>query len=168
MCSIRRDLKKAKSWRSQLRGDYDEVVMTVAPLLQDWLVDVPSGESHHSYERLSQLTMDVAVDEEAGVESIRNSYIPDVVIAYNSVLQFAGHTLSRDSLIESLNLSTLVAAQDSDILSCFVKTGRVTELVTAFAVSSKSMLKANEQGPSKGRRKRGGMGESLAVWQVKP
>ena len=100
---------------------------------------------------------------------IRLAYLPDVVLAYISVLHHAGHALSRESLLQCMELSSLVASKDSDVLTCFLATGRLTELVTAFAFSSKAMLRANEQKSSKAKgKKRSGMGDSLAIWQVKP
>ncbi|KAI9827544.1 MAG: Nucleoporin nup84 [Thelocarpon impressellum] len=144
------DPTRARSWRNQLRKATDDVTSAVEPLLHGWLVDVPERDA-------------------AYMEALRNAYIPDVVIAYNSVLHYVGHALSRESLLQCMELSTVVAAKDSDILECFIKKGRLPELVTAFAISSKAILKANETRANKGgTRKRAGMGESLTVWNVKP
>ena len=51
---------------------------------------------------------------------IRNAYLPEIVLAYNSVLFCAGHVLSRSHLLKCMTLSTTVAAPDSDVLPCFL------------------------------------------------
>lgn len=42
--------------------------------------------------------------------------------------------------MECMDLSAVIAAEDSDLLDLFVKTGRMQELVEAFAHSGKSLL----------------------------
>ena len=99
---------------------------------------------------------------------IRKAYLPEVLLAYNSVLHFAGHAISREMLLQSMKFAARVAAQDSDVVACFVSAGRMRELVDALAVTSKAILKANEQGSkvNKGRKKTS-HGESLSLWTVK-
>jgi len=146
------DPRHAKSWKPRLQKALDEVVSAVEPLLHDWLLN-PMNEK-----------------EAIELREIRNAYLPDVILAYNSILHCAGHLLSRDLLLQCMQLSTIVAAQGSDLAECFVATGRMSELVDSLAASSKALLKANEHGGAKrGKsRKTGGHGESLAIWQVKP
>ncbi len=106
--------------------------------------------------------------EAARVAEIRKAYLPEVLLAYTSVLHFAGHAISREMLLKSMEFAASVAAQGSDIAACFVSAGRMHELVDALAITSKAILKANEQG-SKGNkgRKKGLHGESLHLWTVK-
>lgn len=95
-----------------------------------------------------------------------------------------------------MNLSTIIAAPDSDVLQCFVDTGRLPELVKALALSSKGILLTEERkmakknnggvggvggagvggtgsGPASGnrsssRKSRRGGGEVMGVWFVRP
>lgn len=109
------------------------------------------------------------IDEEAPVlADIRIAYLPEVVLAYNSVLHFAGHAISREMLLQCMELAAVVAAKGSDVAACFVSAGRMSELVDAFAITSKAILRANEQGSkaNKGRKKTV-HGETLDLWTVK-
>lgn len=165
---------------------------TVEPLLHGWLVDVPEGStvlfiedasspclSSHSECSKANMRSTMPAQKEA-MEALRNAYIPEVVLAYNSVLDYAGHMLARENLLQCMNLATTVAAADSDILECFQKTGRLRELVSAFANDSKDILKAEEhvmrtkasgvgRGSRSGRgrtRRRRGLGEKFDLWHV--
>ena len=42
--------------------------------------------------------------------------------------------------MECMDLSALIASEDSDLLDLFVKTGRMQELVEAFAQAGKTLL----------------------------
>ena len=156
------DASQSKTWRTQLRKATDEVDAAVEPLLHGWLVDVPEGECVFVHDD----TLLIPVEDEAEQTTLlRNAYLPDVVVAYNSVLHYVGHTLSRETLLQCMELATVVAAHDSDVLYCFQQTGRLPELVTAFAISSKAILKAGEMRAGKGGGKRSGAG--LGLWDVK-
>jgi len=115
-----------------------------------------------------ELTDYVTEVEAARLVEIRKAYLPEVLLAYNSVLHFAGHAISREMLLKSMEFAAGVAAQGSDVAACFVSVGRMRELVDALAITSKAILKANEQGSkvNKGRKK-GSHGESLNLWTVK-
>ncbi|PKS11845.1 hypothetical protein jhhlp_001139 [Lomentospora prolificans] len=71
--------------------------------------------------------------------SLRTNYLPETILAYVSTLHFAGTCLSRDNLLESMELSTIIADKDSDIAACFIQTRRMKELVESFASSSKAL-----------------------------
>jgi nuclear pore complex protein Nup107 len=69
-----------------------------------------------------------------------------------------------------MELSTVVAAEDSDLASLFLKKGRMHELVNAFAENSKGLLAGNA--PAK--RKAGGTNKKLRavgwtreLWEIK-
>lgn len=105
--------------------------------------------------------------EATEAEKIRNAYLPEVILAYHSVLHCAGHYLSRENLLRSMDLATLIAAEDSDVAPCFTAAGRMKELVAALALTSKAILRANETGSVKAnKRKRAGNGANLAIWKV--
>lgn len=93
---------------------------------------------------------------------IRNHYLPECILAYNSVLNVAGHVISRNWLVECMNLAQEVATNDT-LTDSFVASSRMQELVQAFAMSSQALLHANEQGGKKGKRD-----EGIEIWQVKP
>ncbi|KAI9804280.1 MAG: Nucleoporin nup84 [Piccolia ochrophora] len=147
---VEKDGKLSNPQRTRLQKALDNVLAAVDPLLEDWLVDLPKAE-------FQSLT------------SIRNTYLPEVLLAYNSVLYSAGHALHRDILLQSMHLSTLIAATDSDLLEPFIATGRLQELVTQFAASSREILLGVEEkkGAKRGGRKRGELGETLAIWNVR-
>jgi nuclear pore complex protein Nup107 len=97
-------------------------------------------------------------------------YLPEVILAYNSVLHYTGSVLDRDVSTECLELCTIVGAESSDILGCFAQSKQLPELVEAFARSSKAIVKANTAKGVKTseEKRRAGSGEILAIWHVKP
>lgn len=96
---------------------------------------------------------------------IRTMYLPDIILAYNSVLCTAGHMISRDELLTSMDLATVIADEQSGLGESFVKAGRVKELVRSFAETSKIMLKLNEMGKVR-KEKKQDMGRGLAIWEI--
>ena len=101
-------------------------------------------------------------DSEAGFfQQIRNVYLPEVILAYNSVLFVAGHHLTRTWLVEGMNLAQIVAKTPT-LTNAFLESGRMHELVTAFALSSQALISANEAGGRKGKRDHG-----IDLWQIK-
>ena len=95
------------------------------------------------------------------LDEIRRWYLPEIILAYNSVLYFAGHAISRSWLVECMNLAQIVAT-NSTLTDAFVESGRMRELVAVFALSSQALLHANEAGGKKGKRDTG-----IDIWQVK-
>jgi len=69
-----------------------------------------------------------------------------------------------------MDLSALVAVEDSDLLDVFLKTGRMQELVEAFALASKSLLLVTSAKQSTGSRskKTRAKGWTQELWSVKP
>jgi nuclear pore complex protein Nup107 len=86
------------------------------------------------------------------LQVIRNHYLPEIVLGFNSVLFFAGYAISRTHLAESMNLANIVA-ETPGLTQAFVASGRMKDLVQALAMNSRSLLKANEQGDGKTKRK---------------
>ena len=69
-----------------------------------------------------------------------------------------------------MELSTIIAAEDSDLAELFVKKGRMKELVTAFAQNSKGLLASNA--PAKGKvggtnKKLRALGWTRGLWDIK-
>lgn len=112
------------------------------------------------------------VDEQEAEDlaHIRLTYLPEIIIAYNTVLHAAGNLITRDSLLESMDLSVVVANGDESddsngLAECFVKAGRMRELVSSFALTSKVMLVLKAEGkPWKPRKDR--EGKDLGVWEI--
>lgn len=73
--------------------------------------------------------------------------------------------ISRDELLTSMELSTVIANDASGLAKTFVETKRMKELVRSFAETSKIMLKLNEHGRARKEKKKG-MGRSLAMWEI--
>ena len=115
---------------------------------------------------------------------IRTAYLPETIIAYNTVLHAAGNLITRDSLLESMELSATIATgsvspipkfenedgtpgtvQTNRVAECFVQAGRMRELVAAFALTSKVMLVLKAEGkPWRARKDR--VGKELGVWEI--
>lgn len=130
---------------------------------------IQRGASSHSCQTVPVEVTDYITDVDAArLAELREAYLPEVLLAYNSVLHFAGHAISRELLLQSMEFAASVAAQGSDVAACFISAGRMRELVDALAITSKAILKANEQGSKvhKGRKK-ASHGESLNLWTVK-
>jgi len=71
-------------------------------------------------------------------------------------------------MTKSMDLATVVASEtNAELADAFVKTGRMEELVRAFATSSKTMIAMSQTGdkPRVGK-KRGWKGESIKIWDV--
>lgn len=111
--------------------------------------------------------------EAADLMHIRCTYLPEILIAYNTVLHSAANYISRDALIDSMDLSTIIArdqlgkitASSNGLAECFVKAGRMRELIRSFALSSKAMLVLKAEGKTwKPKRER--EGKELGMWEI--
>lgn len=105
---------------------------------------------------------------------IRLTYLPEIIVGYTVILHAAGPLVSREALLESMDLSTTIATErierdeeeSNGLAECFVKAGRMRELVTIFALTSKSMLVTKAVGrPWKPNRK-DRVGRDLGVWEI--
>jgi nuclear pore complex protein Nup107 len=103
---------------------------------------------------------------------LRRAYIPEIVLAYLSVLQIASFFLQRESststTIRAMEVANLVADDDNKWLQkVFLETGRMGQLVESLAHVSRAMLQVNEQEPKKGAiKKRGSRGETMRIWDL--
>lgn len=90
------------------------------------------------------------------------------MLAYLCVLHFVGLALTRDFLLESMDIAALVAAEHSDLMETFVATRRMEELVELFTVSSKTLLISTSEKPSTSRSKKmRAKGWTHDLWSVK-
>lgn len=110
--------------------------------------------------------------EAEDLDFIRQNYLPEMIIAYNTVLHAAGNLITRDSLLDSMQLSASIAngrstadGEDNGLRDCFVRAGRMRELVQSFALTSKAMLVLKAEGKEwKARKERRGM--DLGMWEI--
>jgi nuclear pore complex protein Nup107 len=91
------------------------------------------------------------------------------VLAYNSVLNFGGHALSREVLLKCMDLAAKVAEEGSDLGECFRAAGRMSELMHSMATASKSIMRAEEAGQKLGKKVKARKlkGENLQIWSVR-
>ncbi|KAL2018947.1 hypothetical protein VTK56DRAFT_10241 [Thermocarpiscus australiensis] len=108
------------------------------------------------------------VDKE--FQELREAYLPETVLAYISCLHFAGTTLSRDNLLECMELAAVIAEKGSDVAQEFLRCGRMKELVEAFASCSKALAiwTSEKKGSQTNSKKIREMGWSRELWSVKP
>lgn len=98
---------------------------------------------------------------------MRITYLPEVVLAYNAILNYDGFALSREILLKSMDLASIVAAEDSDLTFCLIESGRMAEVVESLAFSSRCMIQAEESGSRAGKSRKKLDGESLSLWSTK-
>ncbi len=103
-------------------------------------------------------------DDQKQLDLLRNTYLPEVLIAYATALYTAGPTISRESYIESMDLSVAIAAEDNGLTDAFTSAKRMRELVNIFAQTSKMMLVM--KGINKKVRKADKKGKDLGVWEI--
>lgn len=135
-------------------GNFGELVKAakenMTPLLKNWLI---SGIQDGDHE----------------LEGLRRAYLPETILAYISALHAAGTSLSRDWLLECMELASLITERDSDVLSLFVDAGRVKELLEAFAASSKTLAIATgeKRATGAGSKKLRELGWTRDIWSIK-
>lgn len=138
---------------------------TAPPILKDTkkIVDQAMAEVL----KRNLLMHPVGIDEETDLRIVRREYIPEMVIAYNTVIHSAGFLVSRGQLLESMDLSVTVANDQNGLSKCILEAGRMGELVTSFAQTSKAMLIAKAEGkPWKPKKDR--EGRDLGIWEIGP
>ncbi|KAK5168083.1 Nucleoporin nup84 [Saxophila tyrrhenica] len=101
---------------------------------------------------------------------IRENYLPEMVIAYNTVLHAAGNLITRDSLLDSMELGVSIANgkkkdEDNGLQKVFVKAGRMRELVESLALTSKVMLILRAEGKEH-KVKKERRGQDLGIWEI--
>lgn len=152
-------------------GDAVKVMKDRMPplLSHNWLLTGIEGTS--SWFNLSIVAQfanqETAGDEELG--ELRQAYLPETMLAFVSGLHYAGTGLSRDNLLECMDLAGLVAQRNSELAKVFVKAGRMTELVEAFAAASKALAIATgeKRATGSGSKKMREMGWSRDLWAIK-
>ncbi|KAJ9656171.1 Nucleoporin nup84 [Neophaeococcomyces mojaviensis] len=151
----RSDVRRMKAVKNELRQKLQQVHDCMQPLLEQDFLQYSTDE-----------------EEKEDLRLIRNHYLPECVLGYNSALYFAGFAISRQHLVQCMDLAQEVAQNDS-LTQTFVASKRMQELVTAFALDSQALLRSNEAGGTS-TRSRGGKRSSTGadgkgradIWQV--
>jgi nuclear pore complex protein Nup107 len=104
--------------------------------------------------------------KDANMWKVYKAYVPELIIAYLSVLQSGAFYIHRDNVTKAMDIATIVADEEKVWLQqVFMQTGRMKELVSTLARVSKAMLKLGEFGDGKKTKgKRGSKGETLRIW----
>jgi nuclear pore complex protein Nup107 len=112
--------------------------------------------------------MSSGVPETVDSANLKRAYLPDIVLAYLSVLQPASYFLHRELANKAMEVAVLVADSDQKWLQrVFLQTGRMSELVDCLANVSKAMLRLTEHETKKvEKKKRGSKGETLRIWDL--
>lgn len=106
------------------------------------------------------------IDDSPGTDPwfIKKRYIPEVVLAYITVVQSAAYFTNRDLITKAMDIATLVADPERDWLQAvFMGSARMTELVDMLAETSKAMLRMGEIA-GKTPKRRGSSGATVKVW----
>ncbi|KAI4257137.1 MAG: hypothetical protein LQ352_001777 [Teloschistes flavicans] len=133
-----------KKWRDVLKETCISLEMKLKPLLHGWLQD-PQDDI-----------------EALQLEQIRNACLPEVILAYITVLNYSAHYISREYLLKALDVGAAIATKDSDLARCFVATHRMPELMDLLAIISTNMLVAEEFGRGNKR-----VSAKMALWSGK-
>ncbi|KAI9038731.1 nucleoporin Nup84/Nup107 family protein [Aspergillus affinis] len=144
----RRDSGTIHDLREALQEALDEIAVHVDAVLDEWLTIAANG-------------VDVTENEQAQLEEIRNTYIPELFLDYHAALYYSARVLTSDNLVQCMNLG-IQLAENEFLTRCFVTSRRMRELVEALALSSKAMVNT---GADPEKKLLGG--ESLGLWNVR-
>ncbi|KAJ4272345.1 Nucleoporin nup84 [Fusarium torreyae] len=142
--------KKREFWAT-IGNEVKNTKDNMQPLLSDWLLaGIEEGDQE--------------------LRELRQAYLPETILAYVSTLHFAGTGLSRDNLLECMELAAVIAERSSDLSTSFVEAGRMKELVEAFAACSKALAitTGEKRATGSSSKKLREMGWSRDLWSVKP
>lgn len=139
------------------------------PLLKNWLLVGIEGKSSHFPKALPRSNSLAEGDQE--LLDLRQAYLPETILAYIGTLHFAGTGLSRDNLLECMELASIIAERDSDLSIAFVEAGRMKELVEVLAACSKALAistTGERRTTGTSSKKVRELGWSRDLWSVKP
>ncbi|KAI1375570.1 nuclear pore protein 84/107 [Hypoxylon crocopeplum] len=120
------------------------------PILNNWLME--------------------SIEEDEDFTYLRDAYLPEMIIGYVSVLHFAGTNISRDNLLECMELASVIAKKDADVAAVIMKAGRMKELVEGFANCSKALAISTDKkgtGAINSKRMMREHGWTRELWSVK-
>ncbi|KAG9234122.1 107-domain-containing protein [Amylocarpus encephaloides] len=123
-------------WRQKLANSMLNGCNVAPIFMKGWLLTAPNEES------------------EAEFALLRKAYLPETILAFIRTLDFAGRVLSRNFLMECMDLSAKIADEECDVLPLFEQSGKMQQLVQGFAVASKTLLLLSSEKKSTGSRTR--------------
>lgn len=171
LCREKDDEHLSKQLRVEFFKNFQGIKQSVTALLQDWLVGgsptgIPSLRMS-SLPRLGEAATDACTDQ-AEFRLLREAYLPEVILAYDGILNNAGLYITRNNFLEAMELSATIAGEGSDLAELFVKTGKMKQLVEAFAADSTSLLFSTSaaKGFTKPSRRAKERGWSRDLWKV--
>ncbi|KAH7359098.1 nuclear pore protein 84/107 [Plectosphaerella cucumerina] len=150
----REDSTSGRDFWTTVSSEVKKARACVTPLFDGWLGGGGTFGDHQTTEDLG---------------TIRDTYLPETILAYVSTLHFAGTSLSRDHLLECMDLASIIAQKGSDVAACFVRENRMKDLVESFAACSKALAIATgeKKTAAAGNKKTREMGWSRDLWSVK-
>ncbi|KAF2265832.1 nuclear pore complex protein-like protein Nup107 [Lojkania enalia] len=106
-------------------------------------------------------------NERMDFQDIKKIFIPEILIAYLSVIQAYSFFITSNTSIKAMELATVVADdQCAWLQKAFMDSGRMAEFVDALAEVSKAMLRLGARDDKKKTKKRGSRGEMLRIWDL--
>ncbi|KAI9698843.1 MAG: Nucleoporin nup84 [Bogoriella megaspora] len=143
--------------KEETKHAYGDVVASTQPLLGKWL------------------TTSTDTNEAKEHKLLRNIYVPQTILGYNSVLDIASKRVTKDAALYSMELPGSIASDahdlaasnsGADLAGAFLETGMMEALVQSLTRTSTTMLKLNQQSTIRGKKpkKRGAHGETLEIW----
>jgi nuclear pore complex protein Nup107 len=100
-------------------------------------------------------------------QTIKRAYIPELLIGYISILQATAYFSSRETAVKAMDLANVVADRDGEwIQKALLESGRMKDFVDALALVSRAMVALGENKEKSAKKKRGGKGETLRIWDV--
>lgn len=113
---------------------------------------------------------DTGTEGDDELKEVRRGFLTETVLAYVSALHFTGTALSRDNLLECMELASVIAERNSDLATSFVEAGRMKELVESLTACSKALAisTGEKRSAGLGNKKLREMGWSRDIWSVKP
>ncbi|KAF2435079.1 hypothetical protein EJ08DRAFT_656716 [Tothia fuscella] len=111
--------------KHHMEGCLQDIEMAMAPLLNNFMTQFQNESDAETY------------------TTLRNTYLPDLILAYNSALTFSSDFLGPEILFKSINLATTISDQES-LTSTFLASNRLNDLLMTLAVTSRQLLKINQ------------------------
>jgi nuclear pore complex protein Nup107 len=146
---------------ASLKHAYEGVETCMAPLLQGNFLSYPDDEEEEEDNHTS-------APPQVPFAAVRDLYLPEALIAYNTVLHSAGYLITRESLLKSMDLSVAIAQEENSLTGPLVRAGRMRELVKSFALSARAMLVLKGLGHKPWRTRRDREGKDPGIWEIGP
>ncbi|KAF8415824.1 107-domain-containing protein [Tirmania nivea] len=145
--------KLDRAYKSELEQAYEDIQSYTLPIAKTWLIASAADSQEEYAEQL---------------QSIRNIYIPDLILALHNVYTEAGKYLRRNLLTQTLELAAVVGSNSNEgqqILKCFVEAGKLREYADNIAEASRMILGA-AQASGRDISRKGSGGAGLQIWNV--